>query len=146
MRGATPDDVARIRAIAQAAYAKYVERIGREPAPMLADYAGDVAGQRVVVIEAGASVQGYLVAWPEADAYFIANIGVDPRCQGAGLGRRLMDHAIAEARRLQLPALKLYTHALMAENLCMYAHLGFVETHRVFENGFDRVYMRLSLA
>ena len=34
----------------------------------------------------------------------------------------------------------------MAENLCMYAHLGFVETHRVFENGFDRVYMRLSLA
>lgn len=112
---------------------------------MVADYDGDVAAQRVVVIEAAGSVDGYLVAWPEADAYFIENIGIDPSCQGAGLGRHLMDHAAAEAGRLQLPALKLYTHALMFENLSMYAHLGFVETHRVFEKGFDRVYMRLSL-
>ena len=145
IRSATPDDVARIRTIAHAAYAKYVQRIGREPSPMFADYDGDVAAQRVVVIEAAGSVDGYLVAWPEADAYFIENIGVDPSCQGAGLGRRLMDHAAAEAGRLQLPALKLYTHALMFENLSMYAHLGFVETHRVFEKGFNRVYMRLSL-
>jgi ribosomal protein S18 acetylase RimI-like enzyme len=145
IRGATPDDVARIRAIALAAYAKYVPRIGREPSPMLADYEGDVAAQRVVVVEAAGRVDGYLVAWPEADAYFIENIGVDPGCQGAGLGRRLMDHAAVEAARLRLPALELYTHAMMVENLSMYAHLGFVETRRVSEKGFDRVYMRLSL-
>ena len=34
----------------------------------------------------------------------------------------------------------------MTENLSMYAHLGFVETHRVTEDGFNRVYMRLNLA
>jgi len=34
----------------------------------------------------------------------------------------------------------------MTENLSMYAHLGFVETHRVTEDGFNRVYMSLNLA
>jgi hypothetical protein len=34
---------------------------------------------------------------------------------------------------------------MMIENLSMYAHLGFVETHRVFEQGFHRAYMRRSL-
>ena len=27
----------------------------------------------------------------------------------------------------------------------MYAHLGFVETHRAVEKGFHRVYLRLTL-
>jgi hypothetical protein len=27
----------------------------------------------------------------------------------------------------------------------MYAHIGFVETHRVVEKGFSRVYMRWNL-
>jgi hypothetical protein len=30
----------------------------------------------------------------------------------------------------------------MTENLSMYAHMGFVETHRAMEKEFDRVYMR----
>jgi hypothetical protein len=50
-----------------------------------------------------------------------------------------------EARRLGLSALSLYTNAAMSENLAVYAHLGFVETHRVVERGYNRVYMRLSL-
>jgi hypothetical protein len=33
----------------------------------------------------------------------------------------------------------------MTENLSMYAHLGFVETHRAMEKGFHRVYLRLTL-
>ena len=40
IRQAMPEDAARIRAIARAAYAKYVPRIGREPPPMVADFAG----------------------------------------------------------------------------------------------------------
>jgi ribosomal protein S18 acetylase RimI-like enzyme len=86
-----------------------------------------------------------MVAWPEDSAYFIENIGVDPDCQGEGLGRRLIDHAAAEAERLRLPALTLYTNAAMTENLAMYARIGFVETHRVIEKGFDRVYLRRDL-
>ena len=145
IRNAAADDVARIGAIAHAAYVMYVQRIGREPAPMVADFAAEVAANRVVVIEAAGSVRGYMIAWPEADAYFIDNIAVDPKSQGDGLGRRLIDHAVAEAEKRKLPALRLYTNVLMTENLSMYARIGFVETHRVVENGFHRVYMRWSL-
>jgi ribosomal protein S18 acetylase RimI-like enzyme len=145
IRLATRDDAARIGGIARAAYAKYVPRIGREPAPMAADHDAEIAAQRVVVIEVAGAVSGYMNAWPEADAYFIDDIAVDPGCQGQGLGRRLLEHAAAEAGRLRLPALRLYTNAQMTENLSMYARIGFVETHRAIEQGFDRVHMRRAL-
>jgi hypothetical protein len=33
----------------------------------------------------------------------------------------------------------------MSENLSIYAHLGFSETHRAWEDGIHRVYLRLDL-
>jgi ribosomal protein S18 acetylase RimI-like enzyme len=145
IRFATMDDAARIGGLARAAYAKYVPRIGREPAPMVADYDAEIAAQRVVVIGVAGEVSGYMIAWPEADAYFIDDLAVDPGCQGHGLGRCLIEHAVAEANRLRLPALRLYTNAQMTENLSMYAHIGFAETHRAVEKGFHRVYLRWQL-
>jgi ribosomal protein S18 acetylase RimI-like enzyme len=77
---------------------------------------------------------------------------VDPAHQGSGLGRQLMDYAVREAKRHNLSAMQLCTNVTMTENLAMYAHMGFVETHRVmetqfhFETGFPRVYMRRILA
>jgi len=44
-----------------------------------------------------------------------------------------------------LPAIRLYTNAAVTENLSMYAHMGFVETHRAVEKGFNRVYLRWTL-
>ena len=145
IRKATAEDAARIGAIARAAYGKYVPRIGREPAPMVADFAAEVAAGRVVVIATAGAVDGYRIAWPESDAYFIDNIAIDPARQGEGLGRQLMDHAVGEAKRRRLPAIRLYTNAAMMENLSMYAHMGFVETHRAMEKGFNRVYLRWTL-
>src|SRR5262245_46131715 len=145
IRKATAEDTARIGAIARAAYAKYVPRIGREPPPMAADFAAAVAAGHVVVIESAGAVDGYMIAWPELDAYFIENIAIDPARQHQGLGRMLIDHAAAEARRHNLSAIRLYTNAAMIENLSMYAHIGFVETHRATAKEFDRVYLRWSV-
>ena len=39
----------------------------------------------------------------------------------------------------------LYTHALMTENIALYRRIGFIETHRVSEKGYDRVYMTKQL-
>src|SRR5215469_4514720 len=94
IRTATEDDVARIVEIARAAYIKYVPRMGREPPPMLADFAAEVAAGHVVVIEIARAVGGYLISWPKMEAYFIDNIAVDPAHQGLGLGRQLMEYAV----------------------------------------------------
>ena len=142
IRTAIADDATRIGAIARAAYIKYVPRIGREPAPMSADFAAEIAAGHVAVIETAGAVDGYMIAWAEKDAYFIDNIAVDPARQGRGLGRQLIDHAVREAKCQNLSALTLYTNAAMTENLSMYARIGFVETHRVIEKGFHRIYMR----
>jgi GNAT superfamily N-acetyltransferase len=145
IRQATGDDVERIEAIALAAYSKYVARIGRKPAPMLADFRKSVALDRVVVIEAAGLLAGYRVGWPERQSYFIEDIAVDPSHQARGFGRLLMQDAIDCARRLKLATLRLYTNAAMTENLAIYTHMGFVETHRAVEDGYDRIFMQLSL-
>ena len=104
-----------------------------------------IAAGYVVVAEDRDGINGYMIGWPEADAYFIDNIAVDPAHQGQGLGRYLIEYAAFEARRLRLPAVRLYTNVAMTENLAMYAHIGFVETHRATEHGFERAYLRWSL-
>jgi hypothetical protein len=43
---------------------------------------------------------------------------------------------------LGLRVLSLYTNVAMTENRAPYHRVGFVETHRAVENGFNRVYMR----
>ena len=53
IRKALAEDADRIRVIARAAYTKYIARIGREPSPMVADFAAEIAANHVVVIEAG---------------------------------------------------------------------------------------------
>jgi ribosomal protein S18 acetylase RimI-like enzyme len=146
IRAACAADARRIGEIARAAYGKYVPRIGREPAPMSADFAAEIAAGRVVVAEADGGVVGYMVAWPQADGYFIDNIAVDPAAQGRGLGRQLIDHAARVAHRHGLAALRLYTHVAMSENLSLHRRMGFVETHRAIEDGFSRVFMRCELA
>src|SRR5262249_28529228 len=145
IRKATAEDTARIRAIAHAAYAKYVPRIGREPAPMVADFAAEVAAGHVVVIATAGAGGGYMIASPATHGHALDNIAIDPARQGQGLGRRLMDHAVGEAKGRRLPAIRLYTNVAMTENLSIYAHMGFVETHRAVEKGANRVYLRWTL-
>jgi len=112
---------------------------------MSADYSAAIAAGHAVVAEQGDLVIGYLIGYADGEAYFVENIAVDPQCQGSGIGGALLRHAIGEARRLNLPSIRLFTNAAMSENRSLYAHFGFVEMHRALEHGFDRVYMRLAL-
>jgi ribosomal protein S18 acetylase RimI-like enzyme len=146
IRRARADDAPRMHAISRSAFAKYVARIGREPAPMSADYAAAITAGHATVVESDGFVIGYLIGWPDGDAYFIKNVAVDPARQSEGFGRALLQHAIEEAKRLKLPALRLYTNAAMTENLTLYGRMGFVETHRTARAGFDRVHLRLPIA
>ena len=51
----------------------------------------------------------------------------------------------ASARRQQLQELRLYTNVAMTENLTYYPRIGFEETHRNHQDGYERVFYRRSV-
>lgn len=142
---AEPADAPAIKNCVDAAYRHYVARIGKPPGPMLDDYANVIASRRVFVVRSGATIVGVLVLIETADGILLDNVAVDPRHQGRGLGRRLIDFAEREARSRGYAALDLYTHESMRENVTLYRALGYTETGRREERGYRRVYLRKSL-
>ena len=82
----------------------------------------------------------------EADHLLLDNIAIDPARQGRGDGRALLDFVEAEARRLGLAEVRLYTNLLMERNIALYARRGYAETGRRQEQGFARVFMAKSLS
>jgi ribosomal protein S18 acetylase RimI-like enzyme len=145
IRPAHPDDTEAVRDVVHAAYAHYVPRIGKPPGPMLDDYAQRIADGQAWVLEDAGRIIGVLVLEEGADGFLLDNIAVLPECQGKGLGRSLIEFAEAEARRRGYREIRLYTHVLMTENIALYRRVGFVQTHRVSEKGYDRVYMTKQL-
>jgi ribosomal protein S18 acetylase RimI-like enzyme len=143
IRRARPEDQAAVETIVHAAYAVYVERIGKPPGPMLDDYRRLIADGAVSVFEMpDGAIAAIIVLLAKADHLLLDNVAVSPDRQGHGLGRRLIGFAESEARRLCYREVRLYTHEMMTENIALYARLGFEETGRRREAGYDRVYMR----
>ncbi len=141
IRPARPDDTAAVRDVVHAGYRHYIDRIGKPPGPMLDDYAQRIANGQTWVLDDAGRIVGILVLEQRADGFLLDNIAVLPECQGKGHGRVLIEFAEAEARRRGFQEIHLYTHALMVENIALYRRIGFVETRRVSEQGYDRVYM-----
>jgi len=145
IRKGAKGDLQGVRACAAAAYAIYIPRIGREPAPMVADFEGHVAREELFVAVTGGAVAGYIVLYRRGDHLHIENVAVDPACQGRGIGRVLLGFAEEAALDLGLFSIELYTNAKMTENLALYPRLGYEETARRTEDGFDRVFFRKAL-
>lgn len=87
-----------------------------------------------------------LTLYPRNDHLYVENIAIDPRAQGRGLGRTLMEFAEREAARRGLSRMALVTHEAMTENQAIYARLGYTETERRAEDGYRRIYMEKRLA
>lgn len=141
MRPATPDDVAAIEAIVEAAYSPYIERIGRKPGPMLEDYPLLVEAGGIYVLDNAGKVQGFIILLKGEGALLLDNLAVAPDAQGLGFGRLLMDFAEQHAIDAGYAAIYLYTHETMTENIALYTRRGYVQTHRAVEQGLRRVYM-----
>jgi len=145
IRAAIAADVPAIADIVDQAYRHYIARMGKPPGPMLDDYAARVLEGVVWVLEEGAAVAGIIVLLPTTNYLLLDNIAVSPACQGSGLGRRLLAFAEAEALRRGYREIRLYTHQTMLENQRLYASIGYEETGRGAEAGYDRVFMRKQL-
>jgi GNAT superfamily N-acetyltransferase len=145
IRLASLDDLPEIERIVEQAYGHYVARIGATPGPMLDDYAARVAQGVVHVLQVRDTVQAVLVLIAEADCLLLDNIAVDPKAQGKGYGRDLMQFAESTARQASYASIRLYTQEKMTENIAIYTRYGYVETHRAEEIGLKRVFMKKPL-
>lgn len=145
IRRAEAGDLETIKTVVDAAYRKYVERMALLPAPMLRDYAQPVRDGLVDLLCVEGRVIGLLSLVAMGDHLLVENVAIDPTYQGRGWGGRLMAHAEEVAKRDAIGELRLYTNAVMRENIDFYRRLGFAEVDRRTEDGYDRVFMRKQL-
>jgi GNAT superfamily N-acetyltransferase len=142
-RRATAADLPAIKALIDAAYARYLTWMDKPPGPMLRDYGPSVEAGTTWVT--GSPITAVLTLYPRDDHLLIENIAVQPAAQGHGLGRVLMSFAEEEAARRGLTRMALVTHEVMTENQAIYARLGYTEVERRAEDGYRRIYMEKRL-
>jgi ribosomal protein S18 acetylase RimI-like enzyme len=146
LRRATDADVPRLTELVQAAYGHYVERIGGAPRPLTDDYAAVVREHDVTVAERDGEIAGLIVLAAGDEGFVVDNVAVDPAHQGSGVGRALLEHAEAAARRAGFDSIHLYTHERMTENLALYERIGYAEYDRRPIGDASLVYLRKRLA
>lgn len=140
IRRAKASDEPAVRACAEQAYARYVEAMGRKPAPMVADFATQIAAGDVYISTDDQNVfEGFIVFYAEGGHILLENVAVLPRAAGRGVGKALIGFCEDAARQRGMNV-HLYTNAKMIENLSIYPKLGYVEVARRTEDGFNRVY------
>ena len=146
IRPATAEDGDFVRTCAVLAFEKYVGRIGREPAPMIHDYARSIAEQHVfVLVDNDGGRKGFVLFYPEQNRMMLDTVAVLPECTGLGFGKLLIQYCETEAQKSGLKSVALYTNDKMTENLAMYPKLGYCEISRKHQNGFDRVFFEKPL-
>ena len=146
IRLAQLNDLAVIKDCARDAYVVYVERIGREPVPMVADFESQIE-QGIVYVSSDNenNIQGFIVFYPKTDHVHLENVAVFTQYQGMGIGKKLITFCENSARKGGHSIIELYTNEKMTENLDVYPHLGYQEFGRWAEDGFNRVFFRKEL-
>lgn len=133
------------RSVRAERFEPYIARMGREPAPMLADYHQLVHDGVVSVAERDGDIEGLMVVWAETDHVYIDNIATAESWRGAGVGQALLAWADQHTRVIGHSEIRLYTNVAVAENLGYYERRGFDETHRSSDSGYERVYFSKSV-
>ncbi len=139
LRTAVPSDEPWVTDLVRDAFEPYVERIGKEPAPMREDFGEAIARSELYVTD---ERDGVIVLIPLEDHLLVRDIAVHVDAQGRGVGTRLMRFAEVRANELELGEIRLFTNVAMVENHRFYAKLGYEETGGATQNGYRRVVYR----
>lgn len=144
VRPANINDAIAVSECVNSAYRHYVDLMGKLPGPMTEDYLEVIRIHEVHVVESVPAIVGSLLAVlvlvVSPERFLLDNVAVQPKAQGLGIGRALI--ALAERRAMQsgYDRIQLYTHECMTKNLDMYPRLGYRESGRLLEKGYQRVY------
>jgi ribosomal protein S18 acetylase RimI-like enzyme len=146
IRPARIEDAPAVTACVNAAFGRYIERIGIPPGPMYNDYPQMIRRHPVFVLIAETNIIGVIVLVKQPRGILLDTIAVHPDHQRRGLGQRLMAFTEREALRAGYTSVTLYTNACMTESFSFYKNLGYVETERKTESGYNRIYMQKDLS
>jgi len=91
---------------------------------------GDPRALFAVACDAEGLVQGYVVAWYVADEGEVANLAVAPASRQRGIGGRLLDAALDEARTRGVSSVYLEVRDSNDVARALYASRGFVQVTR----------------
>jgi len=141
IRRARQEDAEAVAEITDLAYGSYLPLLGRKPQPMTADHRKMIGENDVWLLFNVDYPVGVLVPVDEPDSLLIYSVAIRSELQRRGLGRRLLGWAELEARRVGHPRIRLYTNALMADDIELYRALGYLETGREPYLGSTLVHM-----
>ncbi len=110
LRPAHLEDAPGVAACVCSAYLHYIERIGKQPGPMLDDYAEVIRQFQVHVAIQDNAIVGAIVLKITDEGFYLDNVSVRPSVKGGGVGRRLLELAESEARRQGYSSIYLATH------------------------------------
>lgn len=130
LRRATNDDGDAVRELVFGVLAEYGLKSDREGTDRdLDDLAGhyDARGGRFDVIAAPEGrIVGCVGLYPLQEGVVeLRKMYLVPECRGSGMGRRLLDHALASARELGFRRMELETNSKLVEAVRMYERYGF---------------------
>ncbi len=140
LRAARPGEAAAVKACVDAAFSHYIVRIGKAPGPMTLDFEAEVGAGHVWVVPGDDELIGVIVQYETGSGFYIDTVAVRPGLQGSGVGRALLEFAEAEALRRGHRSIYLCTNSKMTENQVFYPRIGYVETERKTEAGYDRIF------
>ena len=132
-----------IMAIAQKAYEKYIERMGKEPAPMRPVIQKEDV---VFVCEDNKQVIAFAILVKINDQIILDSIAVDPLYQKKGIGNNFIKYIEQYLIEQKINKYQLYTNEKMFENIDWYQKIGFKIFKKVTEKGFNRIYFEKQLS
>jgi GNAT superfamily N-acetyltransferase len=107
-------------------------------------------GQIVMAIADGERIGCCALVFVKTGVFEVAKMAVSERYRGKGIGRRLLEYTIAQARRLGAHTLELASNTKLANAVHLYESLGFrhLPPERVEPSPYARanVFMVLNLA
>ena len=142
-RKAKLEDHKIIMAIALKAYEKYIERMGKEPAPMRPVIQKEDV---VFVCEDNKQVIAFAILVKINHQIILDSIAVDPSHQKKGIGNNFIKFIEQYLIKQKFDKYQLYTNEKMFENIDWYQKMGFKIFKKVTEKGFNRIYFEKQLS